>query len=185
MDKIQLNDIPNFLKSLYCLVHKDLKSSSSNRKYSCRCENCKNWNTLRNFYRRNTNEKYRLSQNLITNNYKKNNPEKHKESNKNWYYSNLEKAREINRRATRRRNARKLNNGFEHYTEIQVLSLYGNQCSICSILIDLSATRVVGKDNWEMGLHIDHVIPISKGGPDTLENVRPAHALCNLRKHAS
>jgi 5-methylcytosine-specific restriction endonuclease McrA len=26
------------------------------------------------------------------------------------------------------------------------------------------------------------LIPISRGGGDTLENVRPAHAKCNLRK---
>jgi 5-methylcytosine-specific restriction endonuclease McrA len=26
------------------------------------------------------------------------------------------------------------------------------------------------------------VIPLSKGGNDTIENVRPAHAICNLRK---
>jgi 5-methylcytosine-specific restriction endonuclease McrA len=31
-------------------------------------------------------------------------------------------------------------------------------------------------------LHIDHVIPISKGGTDTLDNVRPSHAKCNLSK---
>jgi len=32
------------------------------------------------------------------------------------------------------------------------------------------------------GLQIDHVIPIVKGGPDTLNNVRPAHGLCNIKK---
>jgi len=36
-----------------------------------------------------------------------------------------------------------------------------------------------------MGLHIDHVMPLSKGGPDTLENVRPAHGSCNVKKQAN
>lgn len=33
-------------------------------------------------------------------------------------------------------------------------------------------------------LHFDHVIPLSKGGLHVIENVRPAHALCNRRKAA-
>jgi 5-methylcytosine-specific restriction endonuclease McrA len=32
------------------------------------------------------------------------------------------------------------------------------------------------------GWHIEHVIPISAGGPDTLENVRASCPRCNLRK---
>lgn len=31
-------------------------------------------------------------------------------------------------------------------------------------------------------LHFDHVIPLSKGGPHVAANIRPSHALCNLRK---
>lgn len=34
------------------------------------------------------------------------------------------------------------------------------------------------------GLHFDHVIPLSKGGPHSQENIKPSHALCNLRKGA-
>ena len=34
----------------------------------------------------------------------------------------------------------------------------------------------------ESGLHIEHFIDIALGGPDTLENVRPSHAWCNLTK---
>jgi hypothetical protein len=26
---------------------------------------------------------------------------------------------------------------------------------------------------------------LSKGGPDTLENIRPSHALCNIKKRNS
>lgn len=32
--------------------------------------------------------------------------------------------------------------------------------------------------------HLDHVIPLSKGGPDTPENVAVAHASCNHKKGA-
>ena len=64
------------------------------------------------------------------------------------------------------------------------MELYGTNCYLCNDPINLQAARRVGKaDGWEQGLHIDHVIPISKGGSDTLDNVRPTHALCNLSKN--
>ena len=84
-----------------------------------------------------------------------------------------------------RRRAQKNNNGFEPYTEQQVLDLYGTKCHICSKEIDFNAPRKTGKSGWELGFHLDHVIPISKGGADTLDNVKPAHAQCNFRKMTS
>jgi 5-methylcytosine-specific restriction endonuclease McrA len=85
----------------------------------------------------------------------------------------------------RRRRARKRANGWELYTEAQVLELHGAMCHICGDSIDLSLSRKIGTEGWEMSLHIDHVIPISKGGPDTLANVKPSHGKCNLKKRAN
>jgi 5-methylcytosine-specific restriction endonuclease McrA len=34
----------------------------------------------------------------------------------------------------------------------------------------------------KQGLTLDHVIPLSKGGTDTMDNLRPAHWLCNIKK---
>lgn len=96
-----------------------------------------------------------------------------------------EKIRAISRSASHRRRARKRDNGYEPYSEVQVLLKYGKNCHICNTAIDLKAPRRVGFGDWFLSLHIDHLIPIAKGGPDTLENVRPAHAICNLRKGAS
>jgi len=50
--------------------------------------------------------------------------------------------------------------------------------------IDLNAPRRVGIEGWELGLHLDHVIPLSKGGYDTIDNIRPTHGICNIRKGA-
>jgi 5-methylcytosine-specific restriction endonuclease McrA len=97
---------------------------------------------------------------------------------KEYYKNNLEKKRLANYR----RRAMKANNGHEPYTEKQVLDFYGTDCHICLSPIDLNASRVSGIGNWEMGLHLDHVIELSMGGPDALNNVKPAHALCNLKK---
>lgn len=63
-----------------------------------------------------------------------------------------------------------------------VLETYGSDCYICHEKIDLEAPRRVGTPGWEKGYHIDHVVPISRGGQDSLSNVRPAHAYCNQRK---
>lgn len=71
----------------------------------------------------------------------------------------------------------------EKYTYFDVISTYGTNCHICGEPINLEAPRNVGRAGWEKALHIDHVIPMSKGGEDTLDNVRPSHARCNIIKN--
>jgi 5-methylcytosine-specific restriction endonuclease McrA len=95
---------------------------------------------------------------------------------------NREMVNGIRRRADRKRRALIAGNGAERYTEQQLLNLYGTNCHICGGEIDLKANRQTGRPGWEKALHIDHVIPIIKGGPDTIDNVRPAHAKCNVAK---
>lgn len=112
------------------------------------------------------------------------NLDKVREYSRNWYAANLEKARADSLRTVQRRNARKRQTRTEIYTEKQVLELYGSDCNICLEPIDLNASRSPRFPNWQRGLHIDHLIPLSKGGTDTLDNVRPTHALCNLKKAA-
>lgn len=93
------------------------------------------------------------------------------------------------------RTRRKVRNGsrFRHYSKDYdikrdffsvntVLNTYGTDCHLCGEPIDLDAPRLAGRPGWERSLHIDHVIPISKGGDDTLENVRPSHGKCNVKK---
>lgn len=99
-----------------------------------------------------------------------------------WRQANPDKARELSNAHDRRRRARKRNNGYIPYTLQQVLEEYGSICYLCERPIDLTASRKCGIGNWELGLHLDHVIPISKGGMDCLDNVAPTHAICNLRK---
>jgi hypothetical protein len=98
---------------------------------------------------------------------------------RNKKHLNLEKKRS----SWRRREAKRRGNPSEKYLDSDVINLYGIKCYICDKIIDMSASRRSGiGDNWRMGLNIDHVVPISLGGPDTLENVRPTHAICNIKK---
>ena len=124
--------------------------------------------------------------------FRENNPEKVKEYQDKYRAENKE-AREAYRQANlerfrhyaRKRKALKLENGHEEYFENQVLDLYGTDCHICASPVDLTASRKVGVGDWKFGLHIDHLLPLSKGGSDTLSNVRPSHAICNLQKNAA
>lgn len=98
---------------------------------------------------------------------------------RNRFHANPVKKRE----AWRRRDALRRGAAVEAYTEKDVLNKYGKNCHICGREIDMNAPRRCGMgENWENGLHIDHLIPIAGGGSDTLKNVRPAHALCNIKK---
>jgi hypothetical protein len=53
----------------------------------------------------------------------------------------------------------------------------GNLCHLCDVEIDLSLAR-----NSRFGATIDHVIPLSKGGLDVIDNLRLAHWICNIKK---
>lgn len=54
-----------------------------------------------------------------------------------------------------------------------VIARDGMVCGICGDVIE------AGHE-----VHIDHRLPVSKGGPTTLENLQVAHASCNIRKGA-
>jgi len=107
------------------------------------------------------------------------NPEKGRERSKSWQKANPEK---IMARRNRYR-AKKSGNHFEFYTLQQVFETYGTNCYLCDMPINFNVSGAVNNNpQWHSGFHLDHFIPISKGGPDTLENVRPSHAWCNQSK---
>lgn len=120
----------------------------------------------------------------VKKNWRENNKKQHNKNARNWALNNPEKSRLNKIKSQNKRRAVKKNNMYSAYTQEQVLKTYGTKCHICNLEIDMKAARKAGKKGWENGLHIDHLIAIANGGADTIENVRPAHGLCNLKKGA-
>lgn len=105
------------------------------------------------------------------------NPDKVKESNARWReWFDADRSR-INRARYR---ARLADATIEVFTEDEVLTRHGKTCYLCLEPIDLSIPRTEA-----FGLHLDHVVPLFRGGAHSLDNVHPAHAVCNLRKNDS
>lgn len=100
--------------------------------------------------------------------------EKRLESKRTYYLNNKEKYRawdklvdpNIRRGVKNRRRARIEGNGFVKYNPAEIFARDGHSCIYC----DAPA------------LHLDHLIPIARGGPDTPDNVAAACARCNKRK---
>jgi 5-methylcytosine-specific restriction endonuclease McrA len=99
-----------------------------------------------------------------------------------WYTENREHAQEYARRWAKSnperrraneaaRKARKLDQFVEDVDPRTVYTMHEGMCGICEQFI-------VGD------FHVDHIIPLSKGGMHGYINVQPAHPVCNLRKGA-
>ncbi len=86
-----------------------------------------------------------------------------------WRAANIERARQLGRIHSATRRARKLDQFIEDVDPQTVFDMHGGVCGICEQFIDGD-------------FHVDHVIPISKGGMHGYINVQPAHPVCNMRK---
>ena len=68
------------------------------------------------------------------------------------------------------RRAKEHNQFIEYIDRIEVFNRSLGICGICTKKI-------------ESDFHVDHIIPLSKGGLHSYANVQAAHPECNLRKH--
>lgn len=62
-------------------------------------------------------------------------------------------------------------------THEEIAERDGYVCHICNELVDMTLPRTS-----KLGATLDHVVPISKGGVDSLDNLKLAHWVCNVRK---
>lgn len=105
------------------------------------------------------------------------------ERNRRWRESCAEERRGLARRyyeanktaafdRSRKRRALKRGAYTEPYSRDDVWAKSAGLCGICELKI------LPSQGAW----HVDHIVPLSLGGDDTLANTQAAHARCNLSK---
>jgi len=72
---------------------------------------------------------------------------------------------------------RKVYAGGDDINHLVVFELYAWTCWVCHKPIN----RYLRMPNF-MAATLEHIVPISKGGTHTWDNVAPAHAKCNFEK---
>ena len=78
---------------------------------------------------------------------------------------------------SRKRKALKRGIGHVDYLDIDIFKRDNWICGICGRKIDRRF-----KYPSPLSKSIDHIIPLSKGGPDTPSNVQATHLVCNRQK---
>ena len=98
---------------------------------------------------------------------------------KRWQAANPDKVRRIQREAKVRRRARIRNGLTIPYRHADIYERDHWTCQLCMEPLDRTAAS---PDWWSAS--IDHIVPISRGGADTPDNVQASHRICNIRKGA-
>jgi 5-methylcytosine-specific restriction endonuclease McrA len=96
-----------------------------------------------------------------------------------WYYDNIDKARQLSADSRRRRRAKLRESATTPYLRGDIFERDGWKCGICGGPINRRLPS-----SHSRGPSIDHIIPISLGGPDTPDNVQAAHLSCNKARQA-
>ncbi len=175
--KICKVEFPKTLE-FFCKNGKYLKSYCKNCTYKLHAE----WQKANPEKHRANNKAYRIA-----------NPEKEKAGQKAWRDKNSEKVKakskawslanpEKRRGYNNKYRAVKLGNEHSPYTETEMLERYGTVCYLCNEEIDLKAPRSLSALGHEKSFWRDHVVALTNGGPDILDNVKPSHAICNKLK---
>lgn len=101
--------------------------------------------------------------------YRKANPDKCRAATAAWRAANPEASRLSvqNRRARKTRNGGRLSKGLAK----RLYALQKGMCPCCK--------QPLGDD-----YHLDHIVPLALGGPNTDDNIQLLRAICNQQKHA-
>jgi 5-methylcytosine-specific restriction endonuclease McrA len=87
----------------------------------------------------------------------------------------------VNARTIMRRDIERSGQPGEEINVREVAEAYEWICQLCMELIDPNLRH----RQWDcepMGLSLDHIVPIARGGCHVRANVQPAHLLCNVQK---
>lgn len=88
-----------------------------------------------------------------------------------WVDANRDRVRVLKRGGGHRRRALIRNSRMGRVSFGKIIDRDGMVCHLCVL-------PIASVDD----LHFDHVIPLARGGAHAMDNIKPAHAGCNLRK---
>ena len=97
------------------------------------------------------------------------NPEKHRERVATSRSRNRESYNARQRIHNQARRARERGQFVEFVDPVKVLEQHDGLCGICG--------EPVGDD-----FHVDHIVPLARGGEHSYANTQPAHPVCNAKK---
>lgn len=110
---------------------------------------------------------YRAMRKAAYDRWRSEHPDRARAATRAWRAANPERPRE----SVRRYFARLADSTVGEVDYTEVLQRDGMWCYLCRA--DISTLD---------DLHFDHVLPLARGGAHSMENIRPAHARCNLSK---
>jgi len=90
---------------------------------------------------------------------------------KRWAKDHPKERRAMSQRGAQTRRARKRGAFIEAVDPLVVYERDRGVCGICSL-------QITAGQKW----HVDHIVPLSKGGVHSYHNVQLAHAHCNMAK---
>ena len=98
-------------------------------------------------------------------------PEVYRAHTERWRRDNLDVYAEKARRNNRERQARIAGaEVVEKVDPLVVLEIADGECGIC------------GGDVDPLSFHVDHIVPVARGGEHSYANTQPAHPRCNIEK---
>jgi 5-methylcytosine-specific restriction endonuclease McrA len=107
--------------------------------------------------------------------YRQENADKIRERNRAYYNTHPEVCHAILKRANHKRRVNKAGNGgsFTFDEEMELFAWQRGDCHYCGEFLYVA-----------MPYHVDHKIPISRGGSNNIDNIALTCPSCNRRKHA-
>ena len=112
----------------------------------------------------------------INKEYRENNPIKEAERKRLYNQTPIGKA--TSRKRSQERRALKATVDYEDFNPNEVLERDGYRCQLCG-----KKTRPDYNPYHPLYPHLDHIVPLSLGGPHTKVNTQCLCRLCNLQKH--
>ena len=125
-------------------------------------------------------DQYRLRSKIQCSKSRKENPDTHRNAVKNWRKNNLQKCKEYWKFWSNKNSEKIFNNKSLRRQREKSTTLTNSECLIVKVIVDCRKriSKCIG-----IPFHVDHIIPLSKGGQHKPFNLQILPAKINQRKH--